>query len=145
MSRYFTWYVSLTVSHGRASWPRLSKMAVEAVIPAPADAWVRWPALGDDIRQRDPHAEVAGRIAADRREPAAAIVRDLTPGDPDTLALEAADLAADRALKGADSAYVAVARRHGAALVPRTRCSRLRAAPIVAVMPPQEALTTLAG
>jgi hypothetical protein len=50
-------------------------LAVEPVIPAPppADAWARWTALGDDIRQRDPHADIAGRLAADRRERDAAI------------------------------------------------------------------------
>jgi predicted nucleic acid-binding protein len=54
------------------------------------------------------------------------------------------ELAADRALKGADSVYVAVARRHGATLVSLDREQRVRAAPIISVMTPQEALTRLA-
>lgn len=60
----------------------------------------------------------------------------------DALLDEAALLAADRALKGADAVYVAVAHRHGCTL---DREQRERAAPVVPVMTPQEALAAIAG
>lgn len=63
----------------------------------------------------------------------------------DALLDEAALLAADRALKGADAVYVAVARRHGCTLVTLDREQRERAAPVVPVMTPQEALAAIAG
>jgi len=62
----------------------------------------------------------------------------------DALIDEAAEIAADRALKGADAVYVAVARRHRATLVTLDREQRERAAALVAVMTPTEALSALA-
>lgn len=63
----------------------------------------------------------------------------------DTLAQEAAELAADRALRGADAVYVAVARRHGCALVSLDREQRERAAAVVRALTPAEALAELEG
>lgn len=63
----------------------------------------------------------------------------------DALAQEAAELAADRALRGADAIYVAVARRHGCALVSLDREQRERAAAVVRVLTPDEAFAELAG
>lgn len=62
----------------------------------------------------------------------------------DALIDEAAEIAADRALKGADAVYVAVARRHRAILVTLDREQRERAAALVAVMTPTAALSALA-
>lgn len=61
----------------------------------------------------------------------------------DGLAHEAAELAADRALRGADAVYVAVARRHGCALVTLDRLQRERAAAVVRTLTPAEALAEL--
>jgi predicted nucleic acid-binding protein len=61
----------------------------------------------------------------------------------DTLAQDAAELAADRALRGADALYVAVARRYGCALVTLDREQRERAAPVVRTLTPAEALAEL--
>jgi predicted nucleic acid-binding protein len=47
-----------------------------------------------------------------------------------TVTQDAAEIAADRALRGADAVYVAVARRYGCALVTLDREQRERAAPI---------------
>jgi predicted nucleic acid-binding protein len=57
------------------------------------------------------------------------------------LAQEAADIAADRGIRGADAVYVAVARRYGCALVSLDREQRERAALVVRALPPAEALT----
>ena len=62
----------------------------------------------------------------------------------DALIDEAAEIAADRALKGADAVYVAVARRHRAILVTLDHEQRERAAALVAVMTPTAALSALA-
>ncbi len=62
----------------------------------------------------------------------------------DALIDEAAEIAADRALKGADAVYVAVARRHRSILVTLDREQRERAAALVAVMTPTAALSALA-
>jgi predicted nucleic acid-binding protein len=97
-------------------------------------------------------AEVAGALSRSYRDPIRArlqvdllrelhIVR-LIPLD-ETLAQEAAELAADRALRGADALYVAVARRHGCTLVSLDREQRERAAAVVRVVTPTEALATL--
>jgi predicted nucleic acid-binding protein len=56
------------------------------------------------------------------------------------LAQEAADIAADRAIRGADAVYVAVARRYGCALVSLDREQRERAALLVRALTPAEAL-----
>lgn len=97
-------------------------------------------------------AEVAGTVSRTRRDPiagriAADALRDipsigLLPLD-EALAQEAAEIAADHALRGADAIYVAVARRAGSVLVSLDREQRERAAPIVMVMTPQEALVAL--
>lgn len=99
-------------------------------------------------------AEVAATISRTRRDPmrgrltAQALAAfehvQLIPLD-DILAQEAANLAADRALRGADTVYVAVAQRHGCSLVTLDREQRERAAPVVRVLTPEEALTELAG
>ena len=62
----------------------------------------------------------------------------------DALIDEAAEIAADRALKGADAVYVAGARRHRSILVTLDREQRERAAALVAVMTPTAALSALA-
>lgn len=64
-------------------------------------------------------------------------------GLDDALLDAAAALAADRALKGADAIYVAVAQQHGCRLVSLDREQRERAAPLVATLTPHEALTFL--
>ncbi|MFV9503782.1 MAG: PIN domain-containing protein [Oscillochloridaceae bacterium umkhey_bin13] len=60
-----------------------------------------------------------------------------------TLGHEAAEIAADRALKGSDAVYTAVARRYGSTLVTLDQEQAARAALIVPVMTPQEALAAL--
>ncbi|NJO07954.1 MAG: PIN domain-containing protein [Chloroflexaceae bacterium] len=62
----------------------------------------------------------------------------------DTLATEAAYLAADRALRGADAVYVAVAVRFGCQLVTLDQEMRTRAAPVVRVRTPADALVEIA-
>lgn len=99
-------------------------------------------------------AEIAGALSRSFRDPIRArlevdLLRDLhtirlIPLD-DALAQEAAELAADRALRGADAVYVAVARRHGCALVSLDREQRERAAPVVRALTPAEALAELEG
>lgn len=99
-------------------------------------------------------AEVAATISRMRRDPmrgrlaiqaiAAFEHVQLIPLD-DTLAQEAAELAADRALRGADAVYVAVARRHNCTLVSLDREQRERAAPAVRALTPDEALAELEG
>lgn len=99
-------------------------------------------------------AEIAGALSRSFRDPIRArlevdLLRDLhtiriIPLD-DTLAQEAAELAADRALRGADAIYVAVARRHNCTLVSLDREQRERAAPVVRVLTPEEALAELAA
>ncbi|MCX7790950.1 MAG: PIN domain-containing protein [Chloroflexaceae bacterium] len=98
-------------------------------------------------------AEIAGALSGSYRDPIRArleveLLRELhiikyIPLD-DALAQEAADIAADRALRGADAVYVAVARRHGCALVSLDREQRERAAPLVRALTPAEALAELA-
>jgi predicted nucleic acid-binding protein len=61
----------------------------------------------------------------------------------ETLLDAAADIAADRALRGADAVYVAVALRHGCTLVSLDNEQRERAAAIVPVMTPQQVLAAL--
>jgi predicted nucleic acid-binding protein len=97
-------------------------------------------------------AEVAATISRTRRDPirgrltAQAITAldhvQLVPLE-DALAQAAAELAADRALRGADAVYVAVARKHGCTLVSLDREQRERAAPVVRVLTPDEALAEL--
>jgi len=97
-------------------------------------------------------AEVAGTVSRTRHDPmagrlAADLLRGignltLIPMD-DSLAQEAAELAADYALRGADATYVAVARRHNCTLVSLDREQRERAAAIVTTRTPAEALAEL--
>jgi predicted nucleic acid-binding protein len=62
----------------------------------------------------------------------------------DELLLDAAaELAADRALKGAEAIYVAVAQHHSCTLVSLDREQRERAARLVPAMTPGEALAAL--
>ena len=98
--------------------------------------------------------EVAGAVSRALRDPmrgrlAADLLRtlpNLTLLALDALvAQEATEIAADRALKGADSISVAIARQHGATLVSLDREQRMRAAPIITVMTPAEALASFAS
>jgi predicted nucleic acid-binding protein len=59
------------------------------------------------------------------------------------LAHAAAEIAADRSLRGADSLYVAVARQHDCILVSLDREQRERGAAIVPTRTPAEALADL--
>ena len=97
-------------------------------------------------------AEVAGTVSRTRRDPIAGrLGADLLRGTgnlslipiDDTLAQEAAELAADYALRGADAVYVAVARRHNCTRVSLDREQRERAAAIVTTRTPAEALAEL--
>lgn len=63
----------------------------------------------------------------------------------DALAQESAEIAADRALRGADACYVAVARRHNCTLVTLDREQRERAASVVTVLTPADALAALSN
>ena len=97
-------------------------------------------------------AEVAGTVSRTRRDPmagrlAADLLRGISnltliPMD-DSLAQEAAEIAADYALRGADATYVAVARRHSCTLVSLDREQRERAAAIITTRTPAEALAEL--
>jgi len=94
-------------------------------------------------------AEVAGTVSRTRRDPIAGrLGADLLRGIgnltlipiDDSLAQEAAELAADYALRGADATYVTVARRHNCTLVSLDREQRERSAAIVTTRTPAEAL-----
>ena len=61
----------------------------------------------------------------------------------DDLADEAAAIAADYALRGMDAIYVAVAHRFGCTLVSLDREVRQRAAPLITVQTPVQALAGL--
>jgi predicted nucleic acid-binding protein len=97
-------------------------------------------------------AEIAGALSRSFRDPIRArlevdLLRDLhhiqfVPIDA-TVTQDAAEIAADRALRGADAVYVAVARRYGCALVTLDREQRERAAPVVRTLTPAEALAEL--
>lgn len=99
-------------------------------------------------------AEVAAVVSRTRRDP---IRARLTAGAiaafthvrlialDESLAQEAAEIPADRALRGADAVYVAVARRYGCALVSLDREQRERATPVVRALTPAEALAELEG
>jgi len=97
-------------------------------------------------------AEVAGTISRTRRDPIRArIFTDairalphirLVPLDG-VLAQEAAELAADYYLRGADAVYVAVARRHGCTLVSLDVEQRERGAIVVTARSPAAALAEL--
>jgi predicted nucleic acid-binding protein len=97
-------------------------------------------------------AEVAAAVSRTRRDPIRARIVvaaladfehvQLIPLD-NLLAQEAAELAGDRALRGADAVYAAVARRYGCALVSLDREQCERAAPLVRTLTPAEALAEL--
>ena len=99
-------------------------------------------------------AEVAASVSRTRRDPirariaASAIaafthIRLVTIDD--ALAQIAAELAADRALRGADALYAAVALQYGCTLVSLDREQRERAAPVTPTQTPAEALADLNG
>jgi predicted nucleic acid-binding protein len=97
-------------------------------------------------------AELAASISRVRRDPIRARITIealqslpfLTFIDLDrVLGQAAAEIAADRAVKGADAVYIAVARLYGSTLVTLDQEQARRAAPIVTVMTPQEALAAL--
>jgi predicted nucleic acid-binding protein len=97
-------------------------------------------------------AEVAGTVSRTRRDPLSGRLAadtliaipgiQLIPLD-EPLAHAATMIAADRALRGADAVYVAVAQRYGTTLVSLDREQRERAGALVTVMTPQEALAAL--
>ncbi len=97
-------------------------------------------------------AEIAGSISRYYHDPmrarlytdsvAALPHLTLIPVDA-ALAQVAAELAADYGLRGMDAIYVAVARQHGCPLVTLDAEIRQRAATIVTVQMPAEALATL--
>jgi predicted nucleic acid-binding protein len=97
-------------------------------------------------------AEVAATVARTRQDPirarlavtAIASLQHIKLISLDAaLAQEAAELAADRALRGADAVYVAVARRYGCSLVSLDREQRERALAVVRALTPAEALGEL--
>ena len=97
-------------------------------------------------------AEIAGALSRSFRDPIRARLEvellsalrhiQFVPIDA-VVAQEAAELAADRSLRGADAVYVAVARRYGCALVTLDREQRERAAPVVRTLIPTEVLVEL--
>jgi len=89
---------------------------------------------------RTRHDPMAGRLGADLFRGRGTLI--LIPLD-NSLAQEAAELAADYALRGADAVYVAVARRHNCTLVSLDREQRERAAAIVTTRTPAEALQAI--
>jgi predicted nucleic acid-binding protein len=97
-------------------------------------------------------AEVAGALSRELHDPmrgrlAVVLLQELPHVTlvalDDVLAREAAELAADRARRGADACYVAVARRYNCTLVTLDREQRERAAAIVPVLTPAGALAAL--
>jgi predicted nucleic acid-binding protein len=99
-------------------------------------------------------AEVAGPLSRTYRDPirarvyvesvAALPTLTLVPLDA-ALAREAAEVAADYALRGMDAIYVAVARRHNCALVTLDDDPHRRASALVAVLTPADALTQISA
>jgi predicted nucleic acid-binding protein len=68
----------------------------------------------------------------------------LVPLDP-TLASDAAKMAAERRLRGADAVYAAVAQRFNAVLVTRDREQRERLTGVLTTLTPEEALSADEG
>ena len=98
--------------------------------------------------------EVAGNLARriGNAEAAAAHAASLLRGEHVTpvplgsgLAAEAAQLAAEYRLRGADAVFAAVAQRYGSILITCDREQRERAAPFVRTLTPGEALEELGG
>ena len=97
-------------------------------------------------------AEIAGVISRDRRDPIAGrLAVEALEAQPhiqlialdDSLAREAADIAADYALRGADAIYVAVARRYHCTLVSLDREQRERPAALIVARTPGDVLADL--
>lgn len=97
--------------------------------------------------------EIAGVISRERRDPIAGrLAVEALRAQPhirlitldEFLAQEAADIAADYALRGADAVYVAVARHYNCALVSLDREQRERGTTVVTTRTPAEALNELA-
>jgi predicted nucleic acid-binding protein len=100
-----------------------------------------------------PLAEVAGSASRELRDPirgriAATALRSFPHGTfvtiDGTLAEEAADIAADYALRGMDAIYVAVARQYGCTLVTLDAEIEQRVGSIVTVQTPAALLAQLA-
>ena len=98
--------------------------------------------------------ELAGTVSRTRRDPLRARVVVLgLRGLPhltlidldDALAQEAADMAADYRLRGADAVYVAVARRFGTTLVTLDVEQRSRSGGLLTSLTPAEALAQLSS
>jgi predicted nucleic acid-binding protein len=99
-------------------------------------------------------AEVAGPLSRTFRDPirarvyvesvAALPIVTLVPLDA-SLAREAAEVAADYALRGMDAIYVAVARRHNCALVTLDDDPHRRAGAVVTVLTPADALARISA
>jgi predicted nucleic acid-binding protein len=97
-------------------------------------------------------AEVAGTVSRTRRDPirarlAADAIRalphiSLIPLD-ESLAQDAANIAADYALRGADAVYVAIAYRYNCTLVSLDREQRERSAALIVARTPAEILANL--
>jgi predicted nucleic acid-binding protein len=97
-------------------------------------------------------AEISATISRERHDPITArLTVDAIRAQPhlrlvpldDALAQEAAELAANYALRGADAVYVAIARRYGCILVSLDREQRERPAAIVTTRTPAEVLAEL--
>jgi len=97
-------------------------------------------------------AEVAGALSREFRDPmrgrlAVELLRDLPNltlvALDQAIAQEAAELAADYGLRGADASYVAIARRYGCRLATTDRDQRERATIVVPALTPAEALAAL--
>ena len=93
--------------------------------------------------------EIASAVARASDDRAGAVqYADATAGLPHltiviltgAMARQAAELAARHRLRGADSVYVAVARRYGTMLVTRDDDQRSRAAAVIPCQTPEEAL-----
>lgn len=97
-------------------------------------------------------AEVAGVLSRELRDPMRGRVSltllqalpnlMLVPLDV-VMAQTAAELAADRGLRGADATYVAIAQHHACRLITLDREQRERAAPIIPTQTPAAALADL--
>lgn len=96
--------------------------------------------------------EVAGTLSRELRDPmrgrmAMTMLQELPNltlvALDQSLARLAAEIAADRSLRGADAVYVAVARQYGCTLVSLDREQRERSATIVITQTPEDALAEL--
>ena len=110
----------------------------------------RWPVHSPTLLL----VEIAGAFARaqDETERAVALSRAVhgLPGQiwvplDEVLGEQAAVLAAERRLRGADAVYASVARRQGTTLITRDREQRERLPPIVTTVTPEQALARLAA